>query len=198
MSAPLHCLGGQPANEAITTGWAVYQQLPDRAQRQLWEIVASGLIAPTDPTFRSRLEEFCAEHAVEESVVRIALHTCGILLGQASTFDVSPDELRRDLEVLSGGSTDGLDELCTNIFALKGALREALAMSSLADHGKVLIGLDWRIDRMASSSRGAGFTTDVVFLTLRYREGDAVDRITLQLSTQGIRELRGFLDRFGH
>ena len=59
-----------------------------------------------------------------------------------------------------------------------------------------LIGLDWRVDRVSASSRAARLDTDVIYLTLRYREGDSVDRVTLQLSTKGVRDLRAFLQRF--
>jgi len=71
-----------------------------------------------------------------------------------------------------------------------------IIQESLADHGKVLVGIDWREDNVTASDRGAKLNTTVVLLTLRYRENNRVERITLQLTPEAMKELKLFCDRF--
>ena len=58
------------------------------------------------------------------------------------------------------------------------------------------MGIDWRVDNVTASDRGAKLDTTVVLLTLRYRENNRVERISLQLTPEAIRELKSFSDRF--
>ncbi len=67
---------------------------------------------------------------------------------------------------------------------------------TLADHGKVLTGLSWRVDNVTSSDRGADLASPVVFLTLRYQEGKDSDSVTLQLTPESLQELKAFMERF--
>ena len=51
-------------------------------------------------------------------------------------------------------------------------------------------------DTVSASDRGADLQTSVIFLTLRYRDGDEPGRITFQLTPQALSQLRGFMGRF--
>ena len=196
MPVSLHVLGGGPATEAIRTGWATYQALPEPVQTALWGLIASGLVRAGDPRVQEEVRAFCEAHAIDEERLAPALQTCGLLLGQAAALGVARADFRQDLETLSDGNSQGHETVLGRYDAILGGVRESMVVGSLADHGKVLIGLDWRVDRVSASSRAARLDTDVIYLTLRYREGDSVDRVTLQLSTKGVRDLRAFLQRF--
>lgn len=197
MSLPLRCLGGAPAPEMIRKGWTHYQNLPESVQEEIWELVSDGLIHPTSRSFRARFDTFREEHDLEEDTLRGALQACGLLLSQSAALDMNSDQVRADLTDLSENRQNGWGPLLSCYESLKTELRETMVFGSLSDHGKVLTGLDWRVDRVASSNRAAQLGTDVVYLTLRYQEGEEEGRITLQISSQGILDLKAFMARFG-
>jgi len=195
-SAPLRCLLGRGASEPLLEGWRCYQRLPPEVQRDVWDLVASGIARPADPGFQSRIRALCDQHGLDEAGVLPAVQACGFLLGQAVALDLSEGDFRSDLIVLADESADGLEAILPRYPVLKTALREAMMIGTLADHGKVLVALDWRVDRVSSSNRAAQLEADVVFLTLKYREGEEICRVTLQVTTQGLQDLRAFLERF--
>ncbi len=196
MNQPLHCLGGNPAPQQISNGWAAYQSLPKASQANIWDLVAQGAADPAAPDFLNRLEEYRQSHEIEAETLHAVVQSCGFILSQSTAFDLSADQLRSDLVNLSKDSEAGFDPLLSRFDGFKSRLREGMVFGSLADHGKVLTSLDWRVDRVASSSRAAQLNTDVVYLTLRYREGEQDGRVTLQVSSAGIADLKGFLSRF--
>jgi len=125
-----------------------------------------------------------------------AMRGCDFLLRQACALDVDTEAFRQDLSALSEGDEQGVEVIVSQYDGAKAELRKVIVQESLADHGKVLVGIDWRVDNVTASDRGAELNTTVVLLTLRYRENNRVERITLQLTPEAIRELKLFSDRF--
>jgi hypothetical protein len=60
------------------------------------------------------------------------------------------------------------------------------------------VGLDWRLDSVTASDRGVQLDSSVVLLTVRYRDCDSLKRLTLQLTSDSLRQLKTFVDRFGN
>ena len=75
------------------------------------------------------------------------------------------------------------------------ALRGDMALGALADHGKVVDGVAWRVEHVTASNRGQGLDVPVVVLTLAYREGERRDRVTLQLLPDALVELQAMCAR---
>jgi len=69
------------------------------------------------------------------------------------------------------------------------------AMASLAAHGKVLSGIEWRIDAIAASNRGRGIQLPVAMLTFDYRDRNQPGSVTLQLLPSMVKELRDVCER---
>ena len=105
--------------------------------------------------------------------------------------------MKQDLIALSDGDTPLVAEFQKYFMATKQMLRNRLTEITLADHGKLLTGLDWRVDNVTASDRGTQLNATVVYLTLHYREGDNQDRVSLQLTPEYIKHLKAFTDRFG-
>jgi hypothetical protein len=52
------------------------------------------------------------------------------------------------------------------------------------------------MDQVASTDRAVNLNAPVVFLSLRLRDGESTERVTVQLTDRSIRMLRQFLQRF--
>jgi hypothetical protein len=191
----LHCFGEIAPPAQVVEGWKRLLGFPQQARAGLWALLGSALLEPASPDFRERLEAFCREHALAERHVVEAVQACDVLIRQASALDLDRDRFGQDLDALSDRQGAVPQDLLSRYDSLKDELRRRMVQGSLADHGKVLVGLDWRVDKVVSSDRGAQLDTDVVLLTLRYREGERLERITLQLTQETLRELRLFTER---
>lgn len=195
--AALHSFAGNPAPPALVDAWRRFRGLDSEARSALWAIVVPLILEPADPEHRRRLEAFCRDHQVAEDVAVAVVQACGQLLRQAGALDLDQEHFRQDLATLSNGTTVDAGVLLDRYDELKGRLRRQIVAETLAQHGKVLVGLDWRVDQVVGSDRGTRLNTSVVFLTLRYRDGDRLDRITLQLTPEALTELKQFSERIG-
>jgi len=193
----LHCFGGKAAPPQVVDGWRQVLAYPPEIRDGLWSLVAPALLEPALPTTRQSFEAFCRDHEMDEKDVIGAVQLCELLLRQASALDLDQQTFGFDLAALSGGDQSAYETLLSAYDNLKAGVRKRLLEESLADHGKVMVGLSWRVDNVGSSDRGTQLNAPVVFLTLRYREGERLDGVTLQLTPDALRELKGFTERIG-
>ena len=196
-SIPLRCCQDTPAPPAVLEGWKCFLRLPKGGVENIWDVLAPALLQPANPNTKTMVEAFCREHAIEEAVLIAALNGCGFLIERASALDLGIEAFREDIGALSDGDSGREEVVLARYDAIKARLRKGIIQQSLADHGKVLVGLDWRLDTVSASDRGAQLNTTVVFLTLRYLEGSETQRITLQLTPDALRDLKLFMQRFG-
>jgi hypothetical protein len=192
----LKCCQGNPAPSFVVDGWTRFIRFPEKARNGFLSLLAPAMMEPADPENRKRVGTFCTGHGLAEEAVVAAMRCCDFLLRQASMLDLDADAFQQDLADLSGGDTQAAGPVLANYNAAKADLRLQILRETLADHGKVLVGLDWRVDNVTASDRGVQLNSDVVFLTLRYREGNTVERITLQLTPEAVKELKLFCERF--
>jgi len=194
----LGCLHGAPAPARVVEGWRHLTGLPEAARNDLWQILGAAILQPEATDLRSAIEAVAREHQVPAPATLAALEACDVLLAGAAAANLEPDALAQDLASLAGGATGPpAAELVQRYREVRPLLRERLLEATLADHGKVLTGLDWRVDEVTASDRGVVGRTSVVYLTLRYREGTEEGRLSLQLTPAALRHLRAFTERFG-
>jgi hypothetical protein len=74
-------------------------------------------------------------------------------------------------------------------------LRREIVLASIADHGKVVERIAWRVDRVDGSNRGDRIDVPLVVLTISYHQGARRDRITLHLAPDALKDLREMCDR---
>ena len=191
----LNCFGGGPAPPPVSDGFRRLIAMPEPVREGFWGLLEPVLREPGDLGHQDRLSGFCHQFELPEAPVLEAIQACDTLLHQAAAFDLDRDGFGQDLTALSGLFPQGLDPLLDQYDTMRSELRARLVQETLADHGKVLLGLDWRVDNIVSSDRGIGLEGTVVLLTLRYREGDRVDRVTLQLTPDSLAELKRFTGR---
>jgi hypothetical protein len=191
-----HCFdhGGPP--DAVIAGVRTLLGLPAGAQSHLWHLIRVGLEEAEAPDHRTLLDSYAMRFEANPAHLLAAVRTCQFLLRQAAARRVTQADFVSDLSALSGGSA-GLGELLTPHYArVTSQLRLKLLEDTLADHGNVLVGFDWRIDAVKLSNHGALDGVPVVFMNLAYRRGDKTERLSLQLSPSAIASLKAFWERF--
>ncbi len=194
----LHCLGGQAPPEALEHGWQALEGLPKGdASAAFWDLLGAFLSEPGHPSHDQLLQSYVDTHKVDVQEVLTAMDACNQLLNQSVALDISDAHFQEDVETLAGGKTAQGVELIRRYAGARPVLRRRVIEESLSDHGNVLVGLDWRLDRVEASDRGNQLNASVVFLTLNYRDRDDVKRITLQLVPESLQLLKSFTDRFG-
>jgi len=192
----LHCCNGAPPPQPIVDGWQRFLSMPPSANNEIWSLLGPALTDPMNPANNKLVTGFCQEHSLTQQDVLDSVQSCAFLVGRAGALDLSKIKLQEDLTALSQGPHDGFDVLLSRYEGVKTELRKTIVIESLADHGKLFMGLDWRVDTFGASHRGAQLNTSVVLLTLRYRDGNHAARVTLQLPQEGLMELKAFCDRF--
>jgi hypothetical protein len=140
-------------------GWQQFLQFPQQARKGFWGVLFPALLEPTNPANKQRIEAFSREHGLEEVAVVSAMRGCDFLIRQACALDMDAAPFRQDLAALSEGDEQGAEFILSQYEGAKAELRKFIIQESLADHGKVLVGIDWRVDNVTASDRGAKLNT---------------------------------------
>ena len=192
----LQCCQGEAPPDAVVRGWKHLLSLPTGAQQDLVEILAQAPVELDDGTLDTALSAVQERHGLQREPLVGALQASRFLLLRASALDLDAEAFVADLQALSPSGSGGVRLLGGRYLPLKNGIREGLLERSLADHGKVLVGLDWRVDRVSSSDRAVDLEAPVVFLTLQLQDADERERVTVQLTNRSIQLLRQFCQRF--
>jgi len=192
----LKCCQDRPVPHAVVKGWKQFLGFSEKAMNNFWGILRPVLMQPTNPNNSQRIESFSSDYGLKEKDVVAALRSCDFLMRQAAALDMDAALFRQDLATLSEGEKQAAEVILSQYEGAKAELRKVIIQESLADHGNVLVGVDWRVDNVTASDRGTKLNTTVVLLTLRYRDANRTERITLQLTPEAMKELKLFCDRF--
>ena len=192
----MNCFEGQPAPPIVTEGWKQLSAFSHQLLEPFWLLLAPAVMNPGNPANQELMALFCKENEISAENMLTAMGCCELLLKQAAALDLPEDLFQQDLETLADGKADNLVQFVRKRFpgARKG-LRQQIFMDSLSTHGKVMTGLDWRLDRVQHSSKGNRLNTDIVLLTLHYQEGRKKDSISLQLTREAAKKLKTFCNR---
>lgn len=169
--------------------------LPPPASQKLWEVLGLCLGAKISPAAEARLTEFYQTHGVDEGALGASVKACRFLLRSAASLDLSRAVFAEDLTSLMGEGREVSELLLAGYDRAKILIRAEILEGALADHGKLCEGIDWRVDYLTSSNRGEKLRIPVAMLTVRYREGNRSDRITVQFLPDAIKELRMICDQ---
>lgn len=186
----LHCMGGQAAPAEVLSDWQRLSVLPERARQSLWELVEASL-GQVDPALERRAEAFCQLYGVPGPDLQSSLRVCRFLLSRAAAINMPAPQMAEDLAALSQGQRPEVAALfLAHYEGAKAIVRRGLIERMILDHGKVLSGLDWRVDKIAASDRGVGMEAPVLVLTLRLRDGDREERSTFYMTPEAFLELK--------
>lgn len=192
MSTPaLACLGGEPASPELGPDLAILSDFPDGARRELPAVVAIAVRPELGQDAEAEFQAFANRHQLTgEGLIR-PLRSIRLLFREAARRAVPISAFRDDLVRLLGDRAPEVGEmLLPHYEAVVDALRVEIVSGTLVDHGRVLVGLDYRVDLLKLSSRGLALEAPITWLTLRYREGDRQERVSLQVLPDELRKLR--------
>jgi hypothetical protein len=198
IDSPIHlrCLNGAPPPQQVVEGWQVVRDFSDSVRQAFWNVLGLIVAQPADSANDDRVQDFCKTYDLPHERALLAMSACDFLLGSGVAQDLGDEEVYSDVLVLVDGDKNLAGEFRQRYALAKPELRRRVVEATLADHGALFAGLDWRVDHVTGSDRGVDLEASVVFLTLRYREGEDEKRLTLQLTPDAIRELREFTSRF--
>ena len=191
-----HCFPDGTPPEQVVVGWRMLLQLPPAALRNLWHLLTLALEQPENPDSRQLIEGYAQRYDANAGNVLGAVRACDFLLRQGASLNLDEAAFRADLVALSGGSPAGVDLILPRYVDVRQRLRERLLEDTLADHGNVLVGFDWRVDAVHLSNHGQMDDTTVVLLNLRYRSGNEQKNLAVQLPPRALASLKAFWSQF--
>ncbi len=195
MTAILRALGGEEIPTDLADDLRCLMRLPADARAKLWQVLRPCLAEKiTDDTERL-LDVFRAGFRLDQALLGRGLKGARFLLPRAAQRDVTPAVLAEDVTVLCP-DTPGLAELLLEGYdAFRTETRKVARAAAIADHGKLLTSAKWRLDTVEASESGGMLRVPVVMLTLHYRDGAEVGRITLQAMPDMVRTLRSLCEQ---
>lgn len=185
----LHCLDGGLAPPELAADLSRLQRLPAPAQGRFWDALGPSLREPMPRAVEERLEAFCQQLGADPDDLAPLLRACRFLLRAAAHLDLPRARFAEDLAALT-------DDAATREILLAGyekataVLRREILESTLAEHGQHLVGVDWRLDTINASQHGRSLASPVGVLTLRYRQGNREERLTLQALPDVLQQLQ--------
>lgn len=195
-SVTLNCLEGRPAPPVVMEGWKQLMTFPPQAWEAYWRLLLSALTTPENPAHQNLIGIFCKEFKIVPEAMLLSLGCGELLLRQAAVMNLAAVRFEEDLAALTAGGSDQLLRFMAPRYPeANQLLRNQILLDSLATHGKVMTGLNWRLDKVQHSSHGNHLNTDIILLTIDYREGKTQGAVTLQLTRDAARQLRRFCAR---
>ena len=193
--ARLYCLGGGEAPADLGEDLLHLLRLPAEALQKLWQVLVPSLAETLSKETEQLLDVFCAAYRVDEGDLGRAIKGCRFLIREAAQRDVPAGAVGEDLERLCPGETLVRELVLAGYEPAREKIRHEIVKAAIADHGKLLVGIKWRVDGIQASERGVRLGTPVAMLTLHYLEGGETGRVTLQVLPDMMGELRGVCDK---
>ncbi len=188
----LHCLGGQGAPPDLVADARQILAFPKAAQRAFWTLLVATLADEVPAQTRAQIDAFAEQHVLRAPCLHAPIRAHRFLLREAADHKLSKETYARDLVTLAGSELQGrrLFEIIMPGYELGCAsLSRARVGKALASHGSLLDRVDWRLDEIVVSREGNVDRARVGFLTLGYRTGPQVERLTLQLLPAELQQL---------
>jgi hypothetical protein len=192
----LHSLGaGGEAPAELGADLLRLLRLPTEALQKLWQVLTPSLADVISKETEELLDIFCAAYRVGPDELGRVIKACRFVIREAAQRDVPAAAVAEDLDRLCPGEPLVKELLLAGYEQAKQHLRREIVKAALVDHGKLLVGLKWRMDTVQASERGMKLQMPVALVTLHFREGAETGRVTLQVLPDMMKELKTVCDR---
>ncbi len=191
-SVALRCLMGQPAPADLGAALATFLRLPATVQDTYSEVLAAHLEAVVDDRAETLLKRYCRRHEIEPGQLGPSVKACRFLFTHAVKAGVDRAALVADVSALlpEEEATLVLDRLLPLFDAAFPRMRQAAVFQSVAEHGRVVRAVRWRMDVIQASDHGRQLDVPVATITLQYQEGPNAGQTSYQLLPDQAAELR--------
>jgi hypothetical protein len=188
------CLDAPPP-PTLASDFEALLALTPSAKEHYGDLLARALEPDLGPDMDRALEEFARRHEVVPSRLALALRGSRFLLAEAARLAADRHQLAADLGRLVPGRAEELRAILLPLFdASMKKLRAAILRRTILDHGALLTGVDWRVDRILGSQHGRAIDAPLAVLTLTYRAGAEEKRVTLHCEPSMLQRLRAVCD----
>jgi COMM domain len=190
----IRSLGNQPPPAELAGDLRLVAGFSPAAQGGLWSVLGPCLTDPIPAHMNETLDAFAEAHGIPGDGLARAVRGCRALVRGAALLDLDGAALAEDARRLAGGESSLGELLLRGYGAAKAQIREVASRAALGEHGRVLEGVDWRVDQVMASSAGGRLRFPVVVMTLRCHDKGVEERVTVQATPEKIAELRAICD----
>jgi hypothetical protein len=193
-SSGLRCFGNRTPPAGLADDVRPILELPLPARKELWGVLGPCLAETITPRTEEAIDAFARRFVVQPEALARILRGCRTLLRAAALVDLDGGAFAEDVRKLGDGFDDLAEILLVGYEPAKRQIRTEIIRGALFDHGNVLDGVSWRVERVVTSDHGPlGFP--IAVLTLRYADRLKQERLTLQVTPEKLKELRAACDK---
>jgi len=193
----LACLEGAPAPPQLAADLLRLGALSDHARARLGEVLGHVLPDPVGAGAEEQLRGYAERHGVDPRELGQALRAARFLVRAAARIDLAAAAFVEDLRLLARAAEAEREaeellvaSLSPQFEPAKALVLREAASRSIAGHGKVLLGVDWRVDRVIGSSEARSLSTAVAWVTLHFEEHGKKEAVSFQATPAMLEALR--------
>jgi hypothetical protein len=168
-------------------------ELPEEARAQLWSVLGPCLGDAISPGTEEAIDAFAQRFEVQPEGLARVLRGCRTVVRAAALVDLDGPGLARAIAALGDGLEAVTSILLLGFDAARRQIVGGIVRAALFEHGPVLEGVSWRTDHVVPSGHRA-LAFPLALVTLRYVNGAAIERITLQATRERLLDLKAMCD----
>jgi hypothetical protein len=194
---PLQCLTGGGAPPQLADNLATLLSLPQAVLDTYAEVLEANLAPVIDDRTETRMKRYCRRYEIEPEVLAPSVKACRFLFTSAVKAGVDRDAFIADVNALLGEAqaTAVLGRLLPLYDVAFPKLMQSAVFQSVAEHGKVVRAVRWRMDMIKASDHGSKLDVPVATITMQYQEGPNAGQTSFQLLPEQALELKRAIDR---
>ncbi len=188
----LACLMGAPAPADLAGNLACLLALPEEVQAAYSEALQANLQPVIDDRVETRMKRFCRRFEIDSEQLAPSIKACRFLFTSSVKAGASREDFIADVKALlsEDKATMVLDRLIPLFDEAFPQLMQAAAFQSIAEHGKVVRAVHWRMDVIKGSDHVMKLDMPVATITLQYQEGPNSGQASYQLMPEQAAELK--------
>ena len=185
----LQCLDGESPPPELGEALGHLREIPPRQRADL----LSQLLEPlSDDQIDARIGRLCRRLELAPDRAGPGLKAARFVLRAAAAMNLDREALGADLALLD---VENYVDILDIYDASRATLRAEVIQASIVAHGRVLMGVEWRIDTLGSSNRGRKLNVPVALMTFHLQNGTQTEHVTMQLVPQMVEQLRDVCNR---
>jgi hypothetical protein len=188
-------LGGGEAPPGLGADLRRLVSLPTQALEKLWQVLAPSLAETIAKETEELLDVFCSAYGADPDELGRVIKACRFVIREAAQRDVPAAAVAQDLDRLCPGDPLVRELLMAGYGAARERIRHEIVKAAVSDHGKLLVGIKWRLDAIQASEGGLQLKMPVALVTLHYLEGSEAGRVTLQVLPDMMGELKNVCEK---
>lgn len=188
----LACLLGLPGPPELAPNLATFTTLPESVLATFAEVLEPNLAPVIDDRAETRVKRYCRLHEIEPDTIGPSVRACRFLFTNAVKSGAGRDGFTADVRAMlpEAQAEATLARLLPIFDVAFPQLVKAAVLRSVAEHGKVVQAVHWRIETIRSSDHGLKLDVPVATLTFQYQEGPNAGQASFQLLPDQAAELR--------